>query len=110
MNELTTELKSLHEDTLSNLKNSKAYNTLRAYKSDFKDFSVFCQQNGLKSMPTDPKVITIYITHLSRSSKFSTLKRRLASISVVHKLNGHYLDTKHPVIIENLILLSNNFC
>ena len=54
-------------------------------------------------MPTDPKIITIYLTHLSKKSKFSTLKRRLASISVIHKLNGHYLDTKHPIIRENLL-------
>ena len=36
MNELTTNLKLLHEETLNNLKRSKASNTLRAYKSDFK--------------------------------------------------------------------------
>jgi site-specific recombinase XerD len=33
----------------------------------------------------------------------STLKRRLVSIGVVHKLKGHYLDTKHPSIIENIM-------
>ena len=37
MNELVTDIKKLHEDTLDNLKKSKANNTLRAYKSDFKD-------------------------------------------------------------------------
>ena len=42
MSELTTDLKLLHEATLNNLKNSKANNTLRAYKSDFKDFGSFC--------------------------------------------------------------------
>ena len=42
MNELTTDLKSLHEATLNNLKSSKSNNTLRAYKSDFKDFGAFC--------------------------------------------------------------------
>ena len=31
------------------------------------------------------------------------MKRRLASISVIHKLKGHYIDTKHPLIIENLL-------
>ena len=41
MNELTTDLKSLHEATLNNLKSSKSSNTLRAYKSDFKDFAAF---------------------------------------------------------------------
>ncbi len=47
MNELTTDLKSLHEATLNNLKSSKSINTLRAYKSDFKDFGAFCAKHGL---------------------------------------------------------------
>lgn len=103
MSELVTDLKKLHEDTLNNLKLSKADNTLRAYKSDFKDFGTFCAKHGFKSIPTEPKVVSLYLTHLSASSKISTLRRRLVSIGVVHKLKGHYLDTKHPVIIENLM-------
>ena len=102
MNNLITDVKSLEIETLKNLKNSKADNTLRAYQSDFRDFSAFCMKNGFSSIPTQPKVIALYITHLSKSSKFSTLKRRIASISVMHKLKGHYLDTKHPIIMENL--------
>ena len=103
MNELVTDLKSLHEETLNNLKSSKANNTLRAYKSDFKDFGAFCAKHGLDSLPTEPKIVSLYLTHLSKNSKISTLKRRLVSISTVHKLKGHYLDTKHPIIIENLM-------
>ncbi len=102
MNELVTDLKSLELETLKNLKNSKAANTLRAYKADFSDFSVFCLKNGFNSLPTEPKILALYLTHLSASSKFSTLKRRIASISVIHKIKGHYLDTKHPIIMENL--------
>ena len=102
MTNLITDVKSLEVETLKNLKNSKAKNTLRAYRSDFKDFSGFCVKNGFLSMPTQPKIIALYITYLSKSSKFSTLKRRIASISVIHKLKGHYLDTKHPIIMENL--------
>ena len=102
MSELITDLKSLEIETLKNLKNSKANNTLRAYQSDYRDFSLFCSKNGLSSMPTQPKIVALYITHLSKFSKFSTLKRRIASISVIHKLKGHYLDTKHPIIMENL--------
>ncbi len=103
MNELITDLKKLHEDTLNNLKTSKATNTLRAYKSDFRDFEIFCSKHGFNSMPTDPKVVSLYLTHLSARSKISTLRRRLVSLGVVHRLKGHYLDTKHPVIIENLL-------
>jgi len=103
MNEIVTDLKSLEIETLKNLKNSKSKNTLRAYSSDYKDFSAFCVKNNFSSLPTDPKIIALYLTHLSQSSKFSTLKRRIASISVVHKLKGHYIDTKHPLIVENLL-------
>ena len=102
MNNIITDVKSLEIETLKNLKNSKANNTLRAYQSDFKDFAAFCAKNGLSSMPSQPKIIALYVTHLSKSSKFSTLKRRIASISVIHKLKGHYLDTKHPILMENL--------
>ena len=103
MNELITDLKSIELETLANLKMSKANNTIRAYKSDFKDFSMFCAKNGFSSLPTEPKIISLYVTYLSSGRKISTLKRRIASISVVHRLKGHYIDTKHPIIIENLM-------
>ena len=54
-------------------------------------------------MPTEPKILALYLTELSSKSKFSTLKRRLASISILHKIKGHYIDTKHPIIMENLM-------
>jgi site-specific recombinase XerD len=103
MNNLVTDLKSLEIETLRNLKNSKSSNTLRAYESDYRDFSSFCIKNNFQPMPTNPKILALYLTHLSQTCKFSTLKRRIASISVIHKLKGHYIDTKHPLIIENLL-------
>ena len=104
MNDLITDIRALHEETLNNLKNSKANNTIRAYKSDFKDFGGFCAKNGLKSLPTEPKIVSLYMTYLStKDAKMSTLRRRLVSIGVIHRLKGHYLDTKHPIIIENLM-------
>ena len=104
MNNIITDVKALQEETLLNLKSSKANNTIRAYKSDFNDFGLFCAQNGFKSLPSEPKIISLYLTHLStKEVKMSTLKRRLVSIGVIHKLQGHYLDTKHPSIIENIM-------
>ena len=104
MNNIITDIKALQEETLLNLQSSKANNTLRAYKSDFSDFSLFCVKNGFKSLPSDPKIVSLYLTYLSsKDAKMSTLKRRLVSIGVIHKLKGHYLDTKHPSIIENIM-------
>jgi site-specific recombinase XerD len=104
MNQITTNIKALQQETLLNLQNSKADNTIRAYKSDFSDFDLFCAKNGFKSLPSEPKIVSLYLTYLStREVKMSTLKRRLVSIGVIHKLKGYYLDTKHPSIIENLM-------
>jgi len=104
MNDIITDIKALQEETLLNLQSSKANNTVRAYKSDFIDFGLFCVQNGFKSLPSEPKIVSLYLTHLSvKNAKMSTLKRRLVSIGVIHKLKGHYLDTKHPSIIENIM-------
>ena len=104
MNDIITDIKALQEETLLNLQSSKANNTVRAYKSDFNDFGLFCAQNGFKSLPSEPKIVSLYLTHLStKDAKISTLKRRLVSIGVIHKLKGHYLDTKHPSIIENIM-------
>ena len=104
MSELITDIKKLQDETLQNLKNSKAVNTVRAYKSDFEDFSLFCVKNGFKTIPTDPKIVSLYLTYLSsKNVKISTIRRRLVSISVIHKIKGHYLDTKHPIIIQNFM-------
>jgi site-specific recombinase XerD len=104
MNDIITDIKALREETLLNLQSSKANNTVRAYKSDFKDFELFCLQNGFKSLPSEPKIVSLYLTSLAtKNAKMTTLKRRIVSIGVIHKLKGHYLDTKHPSIIENIM-------
>ena len=104
MNNIITDIKALQEETLLNLQSSKANNTVRAYKSDFKDFGLFCAQNNFKSLPSEPKIVSLYLTYLStKDAKMSTLKRRLVSIGVIHRLKGYYLDTKHPSIIENIM-------
>ena len=104
MSDLTTDIKTIQEETILNLKSSKANNTIRAYKSDFYDFGLFCVKNGFKSLPTNPKTLSLYLTYLAtKDNKISTIKRRIVSIGIVHKMKGHYLDTKHPAIVENLL-------
>jgi site-specific recombinase XerD len=103
MSNIVKDISSIEIETLDNIRSSKSVNTIRAYKSDFNHFVDFCKKNNFKPLPADPKIVSFYITHLSSNSKVSTLKRRLASISVIHKIKGHYIDIKHPLIIENLM-------
>ena len=46
MNDLTTEIKKLEIENFRKFKASKAKNTIRAYKSDFNDFVLFCSKHG----------------------------------------------------------------
>jgi site-specific recombinase XerD len=103
MSELITDIKKLQTETLENLQSSKSKNTVRAYRSDIADFIGFCNRHNLKFLPANPNIVSLYLTNLSKTSKLSTLKRRLASLSLYHKMKGHYLDIKHPIISENLL-------
>ena len=64
MNEIVTDIKALQNETLLNLKSSKASNTIRAYRSDFKDIGLFCAKNKLKSLQKETKVIELYLNNL----------------------------------------------
>ena len=102
MNNLTYK-KTLEVQTIENIKNSKSLNTNRAYKADYNDFINFCKSNGFEYSNAEIKTISLYLTDLSnRSFKYSTIRRRLASLSLVNKLSGNYIDIKHPLINENL--------
>jgi site-specific recombinase XerD len=95
--------KNLEAQTIENIKNSKSINTNRAYKSDYRHFMNFCKNNGLEFLKPDVKTVSIYLTDLSNKKyKYSTIRRRLVSLSHANKLSGNYINTKHPIIDENL--------
>jgi len=95
--------KSLEVETIENIRSSRAYNTSRAYKSDFKDFTLFCNKINAATINPELKNISIYLTHLSKQNlKFSTIKRRLVSIVMANRMKGYHIDTKNPLIYENL--------
>lgn len=98
---ITNKLYELEKLTVQNIKNSKSINTQRAYKSDIKSFEKFCSSLNFKSLPANPKTISLFITEISKYSKLSTIKRKLAAIKVYHNLAGQYIDLKNPIIYEN---------
>ena len=74
--------------------------TLRAYRSDWADFSAWCDDRGLAAMPAAPETVSLYIASRAGAGpdddrgrptaplKVATLSRRLAAISQAHKLAG----------------------
>ena len=108
MNDILDNIRELEKKTFENFNNSKANNTSRAYKSDYSDFVKFCINYNFPFMPSNPKTITLYLTHLGKKNKFSTIKRRLSTIKIMHKYKGFHLDLNHPIIKENMIGIKKN--
>ena len=79
---------------------ARARSTLRAYRSDWADFSGWCADRGVRAMPATPETVSLYIASRAAAGpdddtgrptaplKVATLERRLASISQAHKLAG----------------------
>ena len=72
-------LRTLELETLKNLKSSKAFKYTESLQIRLQRLSfVFCTKHGFQSMPSEPKILSLYLTYLSKTSKFSTLKTKIS--------------------------------
>lgn len=69
-------------------KEARAENTLRAYRSDWRDFESWCRGRQFLSCPALPQTVALYLTSLSKTHKVSTLMRRISAISQAHQMAG----------------------
>lgn len=67
----------------------KAASTRRGYRSDWRDFSAWCDRMQLAAMPALPATVAAYFAHLADSGRSAgTIARRVAAIAYAHKLKG----------------------
>ncbi len=68
---------------------ARAANTLRGYRSDWREFTAWCGQHGAEPMPAAPATVTGYLTDLARhGTKVGTMSRRLSAIKFAHALRN----------------------
>jgi site-specific recombinase XerD len=65
---------------------AQAINTRKAYASDWADFCSWTREMKRASLPATPQTVALYLTHRARYLKVSSLGRRIASISVAHRM------------------------
>lgn len=65
-----------------------AKQTRRAYESDFRHFTNWCATRDACPLPATPQTVGLYLADISDTFKLSTLIRRAAAISTVHKDHG----------------------
>ena len=67
----------------------KADNTWRAYEADLRHFAAWCDIEGQRALPAAPATIAGYLAAHATALSVSTLRRRLAAISVMHQAAGY---------------------
>jgi site-specific recombinase XerD len=67
---------------------AKAPNTVRAYRSDWRDFSEWCEARGLDALPAAAQTVVLYLSELAGRRKTATITRRLSAISQAHQMAG----------------------
>ncbi len=82
---------------LIHLDGAYAPKTLRAYKSDMLEFISYCDKIGACSLPALPTVVATFLMQtIGQGIKSSTVRRKVSSISAIHRLSCHNDPTKHP--------------
>ncbi len=87
---------------------ARAPATLDAYRSDFADFSAWCNGVGLDPLPAAPATVAGYLAELAEpadgqpANAVSTIQRRVASISEAHKAAGHPNPCTDPLVKQVL--------
>jgi len=76
-----------------------APNTLRAYKSDMLEFIAYCDKTGACPLPAAPKTVAEFLMQtVAQGIKSSTIRRKVSSISAIHRLSSLVDPTKHSEV------------
>ena len=80
----------LGPDELAYAAKSRATNTLKGYRSDWNEWTAWCQAHGIEPMPAEPVAVAKYLSNLARhGAKVGTMSRRLSSIRFAERTAGH---------------------
>ncbi len=76
-----------------------APNTLRAYRSDMLEFIAYCYKTGDCALPAKPETVAEFLMEtVPQGIKSSTIRRKVSSISAIHRLSSLDDPTKHSEV------------
>ncbi|HUZ97206.1 MAG TPA: site-specific integrase [Edaphobacter sp.] len=99
------DLEDLIEKARAYIHAAKSPATLRAYRTDFEDFTRFCEVHNLPYLPATPTTVALYIADRAGSLRSATITRRLTSITKAHQAAGFAespSSSHHFVVSETL--------
>jgi len=81
---------------------SKAENTLRGYRADWRDFCAWCDAHGMRTLPATPENVAAYIAECAGRLKVGSIQRRLNAIAEAHKAMGADSSTSAGIVRATL--------
>ncbi len=101
----SVELERLIQTANRFIHSAKAPATVKAYRSDWRDFASWCLQHRLTPLPATPETVALYIADRAAILRSGTITRRLTSITKAHQAAGFTdspASTRHIVVGETL--------
>src|SRR5262245_27076146 len=98
----STAVVELPDQVRAFIRASKAPNTLRGYRADWRDFCAWCESNGHLPLPSAPEAVATYIAECAGRLKPDSIQRRLNAIAEAHKVAGLESPT-HAGIVKNVV-------
>ena len=76
-----------------------AENTIRAYRSDFEQYSRWCDHKNIPSIPANADNLARYVDELSLTCKSATIRRRVNSLGTIFRLSKNPDPSKDPEVV-----------
>ena len=76
-----------------------AENTLRAYRSDFRQYELWCAKRKQPSLPATADLIAEFVDFLATENKSATIRRRINSLGTIFRLSKNPDPTKEPEVV-----------
>lgn len=90
----------LTEDEAGYVEAARAANTMRGYRSDWREFTSWCTDHDLQPLPAAPATITGYLTDLAHAgAKVGTMSRRLSAMKFAHQLRNLPDPTRNARVV-----------
>ena len=83
-------------------RHSKAENTLRGYRADWRHFCSWCGQNHLEALPATAEAVAAYIAECAQRLKVGSIQRRLNAMAEAHKAMGLSSPTSAAIVRSTL--------
>jgi site-specific recombinase XerD len=81
---------------------SKAQNTLRGYRTDWREFCGWCEAQRVDPLPASPESVAAYLAACAGRLKVGTVQRRMNAIAEAHKAVGLESPTHHALVTNTM--------